>query len=344
VTYQPTESQAYCNDLFWYANVSYVNGVLTIRGKSYDPEPYGNLTNIHVWVENNQGSVVFSDWRNNTTMYYEGEWVTGGKAINGRGGALYYMPKEFDTNILWTSNGKFTGQDAVISAYSEGYGFAYFSGHGSPGVWQDQKPGIPGNRQHATIQGLWVSNLRSFPPFSSKPVWPMKELTNNGKFPITVVGGCHNSLFSVSLIPSGINYYMMLLGRDNGMWTGIQLVPQCWSWYMVQLSNTGAIATMGNTGLGWGWEGEFCTVGAGDGWITSEFFKQYGQHYGQEGYQTLGQVYLQTQTSYINTFKDFTLPQCWWCPDLGWDAIDAQTVQEWPLLGDPSLQIGGYPQ
>ena len=93
---------------------------------------------------------------------------------------------------------------------------------------------------------------------------------------------------------------------------------------MVQLPNTGAIATMGNTGLGWGWEGEFCTVGAGDGWISSEFFKQYGQHYGQEGYQTLGQVYLQTQTSYVNTFKDFTLPECWWYPDLGWDAIDAQ--------------------
>ncbi|MCX6664217.1 MAG: C25 family cysteine peptidase, partial [Euryarchaeota archaeon] len=207
VTYQPSEGQAYCNDLFWWGNVSYVDGVLTIRGKSYDPKPYGNLTNIHVWVQNNQGDVVFSGWRNNTPMYYEGEWVTGEKAVNGRGGALYYMPEEFDTEILWTSNGKFTGPDDVISSYSEGYGFAYFSGHGSPGVWQDQKPGIPGNRQHATVQGLWVSNLRSYPPFSSKPVWPMKELSNNGKFPITVVGGCHNSLFSVSLIPSAMNYY-----------------------------------------------------------------------------------------------------------------------------------------
>jgi hypothetical protein len=345
VTYTPTEGQAYCNSLFWYANVSYVNGILIIRGKSYDPKPYGNLTNIHVWIENSQGAVVFSDWRNNTTMYYEGEWATGAKELNGRGGGLYYMPKEFDTNILFTSNGKFTGEDSVISAFSKGYGFVFFSGHGSPGVWQDQKPGIPGNRQGATIQGLWVSHLRTFPPFISQPVWPMKEISNNGKFPIVVVGGCHNSLFTVSLIPSGLNYYLQrFVGIDNAMWTGIQAVPQCWSWYLVQLPNTGAIAAMGNTGLGWGWEGEFCTVGAGDGWITSEFFKQYGQHYGQETYQTLGQVYLQTQTSYINTFKDFTLPQCWWYPDLGWDAIDAQSVEQWPLLGDPSLQIGGYPQ
>jgi hypothetical protein len=344
-TYVPHSGEAYCNDLFWYANVSYEKGILIIRGKSYDPKPYGNLTNIHVWVEDDQGNIVFSDWRNNTPTYYEGEWVTGEKSVNGRGGALYYMPEEFDSNILWTSNGEFTEPDDVISSFSEGYGFAFFSGHGSPGVWQDQKPGIPGNRQYATVQGLWVSNLRSFPPFISKqPIWPMKELSNNGKFPITVVGGCHNSLFTVSTITSAMNYYTIRLGRDNQMWTGIQVVPQCWSWYLVQLPDTGAIATMGNTGLGWGWEGEFCTIGAGDGWISSEFFKQYGEHYGQDEYQTLGQVYQQTLTSYVNTFKDFTLPECWWYPDLGWDAIDAQTVEQWPLLGDPSLQIGGYPQ
>jgi len=346
VTYQPTDGEAYCNDLFWYGNVSYINGVLTIRGKSYDPKPYGNLTNIHVWVENNQGDVVFSDWRNNTPMYYEGEWVTGEKAINGRGGALYYMPKEFDTEICWCSNGKFNGPNDVISSFSEGFGFAFFSGHGSPGVWQDQKPGIPGNRQYGSVDGLVVSNLYSWGRFIrdwNQP-WPMKELSNTGMLPITIVGGCHNSLFSVSLIPSAIDVYLMMFRISTGMWTYGNLVPQCWSWYLVQLPNTGSIATIGNTGLGWGWEGEFCTVGAGDGWISSEFFKQYGQHYGQEGYQTLGQIYQQTQTSYVNTFKDFTLPECWWYPDLGWDAIDAQSVQQWPLLGDPSLQIGGYPQ
>lgn len=345
VTYQPSEGEAYCNDLFWWGNVSYVAGVLTIRGKSYDPKPYGNLTNIHVWVENDLGDVVFSDWRNDTPMYYEGEWVTGEKAINGRGGALYYMPEEFDREVVWCSNGKFTGPDDVISSFSQGYGFAFFSGHGSPGYWGDQYPGIPGNRQFGSVDGLVVSNLYAYPPYiGARPLWPMKALSNTGMLPITVVGGCHNSLFNVSLIPSAMHLYRVLLGKDNGLWTYGNLVPQCWSWYMVQLPDTGSIATMGNTGLGWGWEGEFCTIGAGDGWISSEFFKQYGEHYGQEGYQTLGQVYQQTQTSYVNTFKDFTLPECWWSPDLGWDYIDTQAVQEWMLLGDPSLQIGGYPQ
>jgi len=189
-----------------------------------------------------------------------------------------------------------------------------------------------------------VTNLRSFYPFiSERPVWPMKELSNVNELPITVVGGCHNGLFNVSMIPSAIHYYTMILGRDNYMWTYIYAVPECFCWYLVKLPNTGAIAAMGNTGLGWGWEGEFCTVGAGDGWITSEFFRQYGENYGKEGFDMLGHVYQQTQTSYIHNFKDFTLPECWWYPDAGWDAIDQQAVEQWELLGDPSLKIGGYP-
>jgi hypothetical protein len=344
VTYTPSEGEAYCNSLFWWANVSYVDEILTIRGKSYDPKPYGNITNINVWIEDSEGEEVFSTWRNNTPTYYEGEWVTGEKSLNGRGGALYYMPEEFDKEILWTSNGKFTGLKSVMNTFDKGSGFAFFSGHGSPGYWGDQTPGIPGNRGPASVDGLVVSNLQSYPPFiTDTPIWPMNALENTNKLPITVVGGCHNSLFNVSLIPAMFQYYNMLLfGRNNYMWTYFQAVPQCWSWYLVQLPETGAIATIGNTGLGWGWEGEFCTIGAGDGWISSEFFKQYGEHYGEEGFEKLGQVYTQTQTSYVNTFKDFTLPESWWLPDTGWDAIDQQAVEQWVLLGDPSLQIGGY--
>ena len=345
VEYEPSEGKAYCNTLFWWANVSYVDDVLIIRGKSYDPKPYGNITNIHVWITDDSEEIVFSEWRNNLPTYYEGEWVTGEKSVNGRGGALYYMPEEFDKEILWTSNGLFTGPEDIIEAFSEGSGFAFFSGHGSPGYWGDQTPGIPGNRGPASVHGLVVSNVHSFPPFiRDKPLWPMGALSNTNKLPITVVGGCHNSLFNVSLIPSMMQFYnMKLFGFNNYMWTYFQAVPQCWGWYMVQLPNTGAIATIGNTGLGWGWEGEFCTIGAGDGWISSEFFKQYGQHYGEQNYSTLGQVYLHTQTNYVNTFKDYTLPECWWFPDRGWDVIDAQAIEQWVLLGDPSLMIGGYP-
>jgi len=337
--YTPNDREAYCNvGLFWWANVSYVEGVLTIRGKSYDPKPYGNVASIHVWVNNSNGETVFSDWRNNTEMYYEGEWVTGEKVLNGRGGALYYMPDDFKREIVWTSNGNFSNMDDVIHFISKGSGFLFFSGHGSPNVWANHYPGVPGNRQHGSVTGLAVSQVSYFFPYIKYPLLPMRELSNKDMLPITVVGGCHNSMFNVSLIPSVLDLLFLYMGKNIWMHTYGRPTPECFSWYLVKLPDTGAIASMGNTGYGWGWEGEWCTVGAGDSWITSEFFRQYGEH----GYDTLGVVYAQTLTSYISNFKEFTLPQCWWSPDFGWDWIDQKTVQQWVLLGDPSLNIGGY--
>ncbi len=339
-TYTPTDGEAYCNELFWWANISYVKGILHIRGKSYDPQAYGNLTDITVWIENSNGEIVFQDYRNDTKTYYEGEWVTGGKSLHGRGGALYYMPEDFEQEFVWTSNGEFTGQDSVIEAYSQGFGFAFFSGHGSPGWWGDHFPGIPGNRQYAQVAGLTVSQVRPYFPFFTPPFFPMNQLSNTDKLPVVVVGGCHNSMFSVSLLPTFLEFFFVyLLGIPLYMHTYGQAIPECWGWYMVKLPDTGAIATMGNTGYGWGWEGEWCTIGAGDGWITSEFFRQYGE----KGHDVLGTSYSQTLTSYISNFRGFTLPECGWSPDYGWDWIDEKTVQQWVLLGDPSLQIGGYP-
>ena len=67
---------------------------------------------------------------------------------------------------------------------------------------------------------------------------------------------------------------------------------------LIRNPNGGAIASMGNTGLGYGMPGVDLTTGGGDGWITIEFFKQYGD----EGLDVLGQAYQQTLTSYVNTF------------------------------------------
>jgi len=339
-TYTPTDGEAYCNELFWWANISYVEGILHIRGKSYDPQAYGNITDITVWIKNSNGEIVFRDYRNNTQTYYEGEWVTGEQPLHGRGGALYYMPSGFEREIVWTSNGKFTDQTSVIEEYSKGFGFAFFSGHGSPGWWGDHFPGIPGNRRYAQVGGLAVSQVQPYFPFFSPPFFPMNQLSNTDKLPVVVVGGCHNSMFSVSLIPTFLEFFSVyLLGIPLYMHTYGQAIPECWGWYMVKLPDTGAIATMGNTGYGWGWEGEWCTIGAGDGWITSEFFRQYGN----KDHDVLGTAYSQTLTSYISNFRDFTLPECTWSPDFGWDWVDEKTVQQWVLLGDPSLQIGGYP-
>jgi len=336
-TYTPSEGEAFCNDFNPWANVSYVNGVFTIRGKSYDPRPYGNVTNIHVWIEDMSSVVIFSDWRNNTEMYYEGEWTTGEKALKGRGGALYYMDG-FEKDIVWTSNGMLTSQDDVLTALSKGSGFMFMSGHGSPNVWADHYPGVPGNRGPASVTGLKVTSLRPWPPFATKPRFPIDTLSNGEKLPVAVIGGCHNSQFNVSMVMGlldGLQYLFNMLPilknielPERYMWCHGTPVPECFSWRLVRNPDGGSIATIGNTGLGYGMPGKDLTTGGGDGWITIEFFYQYGH----ENQNVLGQAHSQAITHYIETF-DMT--------DL--EAGHPKTVQQWVLLGDPSLKIGGYP-
>ena len=330
-SYTPHGGQAYCNDLYWWANISYIDGVLTIRGKNYDPKPYGNLTNLEVWIENEEGTTIFLDTRIGLETYYEGEWIVGDKVLNGRGGALTYIPDDFENNSVFASNGKWFDQSDVIEEFSKGYGLAYFSGHGSPGWWGDHYPGIPGNRRYGQVAGLVVTQIIPYFPFLNFPILPMKKLSNTNKLPVVCVGGCHNSMFSVSLIPTVMNRFI-----NNYMFTYGVPTPECWGWYMVKLPETGAIATMGNTGFGWGSEGEVCTIGTGDGWLNTEFFRQYGQ----ENQSILGLAHSQAITSYINNFKTFQYQ--YWRNDTGWDGIDHKTVQQWELLGDPSLKIGGY--
>ena len=328
-TYTPNENEAYCNEFYFWANMSYVSGVLTIRGKSYDPKPYGNLSSIHVWIKNSADEIVFEDWRNDTEMYYEGEYTTGEKVLLGRGGAMYYMPEEFEREIIWASNGKLTGEQAVIDAWSEGAGFVFISGHGSPNVWADHYPGVAGNRQYSSVTGLRVTTLKPWPPYFSKPIFPMDTIKNGEKLPITIIGGCHNSQFNVSMLYGLLDGMIYLLPNfpKLSMWCYGTPVPETFSWRLVRNPRGDSIATIGNTGLGYGMPGVDLTTGGGDGWVTIEFFKQYGA----EEQHILGQAHKQTLITYANTF-DMT--------DLA--AGHPKTIQQWALLGDPSLMIGGY--
>jgi len=315
-TYDPTEAEAYCNDHTHWGKVEYKNGILSIRGKTYDPKPYGNMTDIHVWIKNSNGDTIFDDWRYNNLMFAEGDWTCGDQMLHGRPGANYYMPSNFDKENLWSSNGNWYSPDEVINAMSQGAGFVFFSGHGSPGSWGNHYPGIPGNRQIADVDGLSVTEM-----VGVIPTFPMNELSNEYKLPVVVVGGCHNSMFTVSLIPTILNLWI-----DNNMHSYGRPTPECWSWWPIKLSRSGAIATIGNTGYGYGVLGEWCTVGGVDNWITTEFFAQYGT----EGKDILGEAHALAISRYIDEF-------------VTGDKGDVKTVEQWVLLGDPSLKLGGYP-
>ncbi len=196
---------------------------------------------------------------------------------------------------------------------SKGSGFVFFSGHGSPRSWGDQYFGIPGNRKIASVTGLMDVSLTT-------PFFPMNTLTNDYKNPIVIVGGCHNSDFNITLLSTLLDFK-----HTKSTWCYGVPTPECWSEWLTKLSKTGAIATIGNTGLGFGNFGEWCIDGGVDNWITTEFFRQYGT----EDYDILGDVHKQCLTNYLDTFGKV-------------NSTDIQTVQGWVLFGDPSLKIGGY--
>ena len=328
-TYTPTDREAYCNEFYFWANMSYLDEILTIRGKSYDPKPYGNLSSIHVWITNSADDIIFEDWRNNTEMYTKEN-----TPLVNRHCSVVVVPY---ITCLRSSNETSSGrpmensleQQDVIDAWNEGAGFMFLSGHGSPNVWADHYPGVPGGRGTGSITGLQVTTLKPWPPFFKIPLFPMDTIKNGEKLPIAVIGGCHNSQFNISMMYGLLDGMIYLLPNfpKIHMWCYGTPVPEAFSWRLVRNPKGGAIASIGNTGLGYGMPGVDLTTGGGDGWVTIEIFKQYGY----EGIDILGQAHQQTLTAYINTF-DMT--------DM--EAGHPKTVQQWALLGDPTLKIGGY--
>ncbi|MEE9440681.1 MAG: C25 family cysteine peptidase, partial [Candidatus Thermoplasmatota archaeon] len=152
------------------------------------------------------------------------------------------------------------------------------------------------------------------------------RLRNKDKLPVVVIGGCHNSQFNVSM-------RNILLGiRDEGFmeyfnysFYKMEWVPKCFSWWLISKANGGVIAAMGNTGLGMGLPG-FDYPNGLDGWLLPRFF----YNYGQLGAEHAGAAHSAAVADYALEF------------DINSNDADRQMIEQWPLLGDPSLMIGGY--
>ncbi|MFO7678117.1 MAG: hypothetical protein R6V50_07050 [Thermoplasmatota archaeon] len=100
-----------------------------------------------------------------------------------------------------------------------------------------------------------------------------------------------------------------------------------WSWKLVNNLNGGSIAAIGFTGLCW-YSAEY--EGAGSNWLSLQFFKEY-----DSGEKVIGKIWIECITKFVSEN-----PIDWNAPSGSGSCIDAKTVQEWALLGDPSLIIG----
>jgi len=238
--------------------------------------------------------------------------------------ALSFM-KNFEHIRIYVKGGdiEFTPENA-IKVISQGEGFIYFSGHGNPASWATH-------------------------PYNDFDTWIdfgincIMKLNNGEKLPIVVVGGCHNCQFNVSIL----RFF------KKGIWAYFlgEMVPECWGWLFTRKIGGGAIATIGNTGLGYGTIGDGPVDEVPDsipdgipdciqylgGWLEPHFFEVYSK-----GKEILGETWGIALIDYLNRFpidwskdwigiKPYTI-----------DLINCKTVQEWVLIGDPSLKIGGY--
>jgi len=227
----------------------------------------------------------------------------------------------FTFNRLWASLGTLTGQADFEEAFSEGAGFVHMAGHANPASLVTFPPYDKNKEQKIIIMATY-----NF----ADPLHMNPTLTNGEKQPVVLVGGCHNSQFNVSFsqIFREIKEYGL-----KGTFFGspyrffyMQWVPKCWSWWLTSVPDGGSIATIGNSGYGMGiWD--YGYLEGLDGWLYPRFF----YHYGQDNQEHIGMAQGSAITDYANEF------------DINKDGEDRQMIQQWILLGDPSLKAGGYP-
>ena len=245
------------------------------------------------------------------TNYVEGELVTEyiwSNYMSGFNPVKVYATNQGGGGLVPTSGD-------IRKAINAGAGHLLFDGHGNPASWTTHYPFPDG--------GDWTGGIQIFQ-------FPL--LFNGKKLPVTIVGGCHNSQFNVSLL-------WTLSDKDNSQhtWCYGMPVPECFGWWLARKVGGGSIATMANTGLGYGALGEHGDLD-GDGDNQPDTIERFGGYQQvcfyktfDEGADILGEAWGGACAKYLDTF-----------PPMDYQ-IDAKTVQQWVLFGDPSLKIGGRP-
>jgi peptidase C25-like protein len=213
---------------------------------------------------------------------------------------------DFNPIKLLISDLSLVDYNDFIDALNQGSGFALYSGRAGPSAF------LTFDEYGNAITPLHASNLN--------------QLSNKVKYPVFIINGCLSGKFDVTIL----NFIKYILKQPNIENSDISW--DCIAYNLVNLENAGAIASIAPTSQ--------CWVGLGDkdnnqipdmieiasGFLSLEFLRVYAN----ENIDILGEMHSKAIENYVNVF-----------PVYG-NKIDCKTVQEYGLIGDPSLKIGGY--
>ncbi len=187
-------------------------------------------------------------------------------------------------------------------AINKGAGFVSYAGHGFEHGWGTFRPNA-------------VTKLKIvyYTPY-------VNGLKNGAKLPIIFFDACLTAKldFNVTDLQNYYPRFANLLVRILALSSDPSDFYQCFGWSFLAKEDGGAIATIGSTRTAYTWVDSNGVYG-GAGYLDVQFFDSY-----EEGI-TVGQMMTSSQNEYIQHVGP-----------------DYFTIEEFILLGDPSLMTGGY--
>lgn len=228
------------------------------------------------------------------------------------------MMPGFEYIKIWSSNGKLTDWKSIYPDFNKGCGFIWFSGHGGPGIWSTHP--VNDNK-------TWIGKFANIHTLL---------LRNKEKLPVCIAGsGCFVSMFNISITnPVHIWKINLFPNLFPNLCIRASYTTNCWSETQVKKPNGGTIATIGSTG--YSYETPDLNIGFGGcEQLDIAFFEQYGQN----NVEILGDAWAGAVTTFLqnNTID-------WEDTNFDGFAMLVKNAQQWLLIGDPSLKIGGYKQ
>lgn len=216
---------------------------------------------------------------------------------------------DFDAVKLWTSQRNLNFM-TFNKAINQGALFLDYAGHGFEYGWGTYRPNSIRGKMGFFTQPMY------FTPF-------VNLLKNENRLPIIFFDACLTAKLDFN-ITDFADYYPFATKLVT-LFTRVKNDPSiffpCFAWSFLKKENGGAIATVGSTRTAYSMV-SMDGVEGGAGLLDVEFFKAYGQ----KDITILGGMLTEAQRGYIEKLgKDFF------------------TIEEYILLGDPSLKVGGYP-